>query len=280
RGQLCAAIGRLEETIASLHGETAAAWSLPARLLLAQSYCGLGRYHDAAPLIAELREHAERGGTMFQAPVRIAESWLAAAEGHLSGAIATALHAADLAAATGQRAIELMALHAAARFGDRSCLNRLVDVAASIDGPLAVADRAHAAGLLNSDGAAVFSAAAEFERIGAHLSAADAAAQAAALFERAGQRRQALEAGATADRLARACGGLRTPALCAASRPLPLSPREREIAHLVSLGMTNREIAERLVVSARTVENHLYRMFAKLDVTDRDELAALIRSGG
>ncbi|HNA52307.1 MAG TPA: helix-turn-helix transcriptional regulator, partial [Mycobacterium sp.] len=51
-------------------------------------------------------------------------------------------------------------------------------------------------------------------------------------------------------------------------------------AHLVSLGMTNREIAERLVVSARTVENHLYRMFAKLDVTDRDELAALIRSGG
>ena len=109
---------------------------------------------------------------------------------------------------------------------------------------------------------------------------ADAAAQAAALFERAGQRRQALEAGATADRLARACGGLRTPALCAASRPLPLSPREREIAHLVSLGMTNREIAERLVVSARTVENHLYRMFAKLDVTERDELAALIRSGG
>ena len=68
--------------------------------------------------------------------------------------------------------------------------------------------------------------------------------------------------------------------MCAASRPLPLSPREREIAHLVSLGMTNREIAERLVVSARTVENHLYRMFAKLDVTERDELAALIRSGG
>ena len=79
RGQLCAAIGRLEETIASLHGETAAAWSLPARLLLAQSYCGLGRYADAAPLIAELRQHAERGGTMFQARVRIAESWLAAA---------------------------------------------------------------------------------------------------------------------------------------------------------------------------------------------------------
>ena len=280
RGQLCSAIGRLEETIASLHDETAAAWSLPARLLLAQCYCGLGRYADAAPLIEELRGHAERGGTMFLAPVRIAESWLAAAEGHLSGAIATAVHAADLAAQTGQRAIELMALHAAARFGDRSCLQRLVDVANAIDGPLALADGAHAAGLLNSDGAAVFSDAAEFERIGAHLSAADAAAQAAALFERAGQRRAALEAAATADRLAKACGGLRTPALCAASQPLPLSPREREIAHLVAVGMTNREIAERLVVSTRTVENHLYRIFVKLDITDREDLTALIRRGG
>ena len=216
---------------------------------------------------------------MFQAPVRIAESWLAAAEGHLSGAIATALHAADLAAATGQRAIELMALHAAARFGDRSCLNRLIDVAASIDGPLAVADRAHAAGLLDSDGAAVFSAAAEFEHRRAPVGRRRGRPGGGAV--RAGR---AASSGAGGGRHRRPAGqGLRRPAhpaLCAASRPLPLSPREREIAHLVSLGMTNREIAERLVVSARTVENHLYRMFAKLDVTERDELAALIRSGG
>ncbi len=61
---------------------------------------------------------------------------------------------------------------------------------------------------------------------------------------------------------------------------MPLSPREREIAHLVALGLTNREIAERLVVSTRTVENHLYRMFVKLDITDRDDLATLIRQAG
>jgi DNA-binding NarL/FixJ family response regulator len=39
--------------------------------------------------------------------------------------------------------------------------------------------------------------------------------------------------------------------------------RERE-------GLTNREIAERLTVSVRTVEGHVYRACIKLDVTDRD----------
>jgi DNA-binding NarL/FixJ family response regulator len=277
RGQLRVAMGRLEETLAALDGEAAASWNLPARLLLVQCYCGLGDDAAAAPLVAELREVVSRGATMFEPPVRIAEAWLAAAMGHLSGAIIAAIDAADLAAASGQCAIELMALHAAARFGDKSCLPRLVEVASVIGGPLAAVDAAHAIGLMNSDGAAVFSASQEFERIGALLSAADAAAQAAALFEAAGQRRNSLEAAAAADRLGTACGGLKTPALSATSQPLPLSPREREIAHLVARGLSNREIAARLVVSTRTVEGHLYRMYLKLNLTDRDDLGRIIR---
>jgi DNA-binding NarL/FixJ family response regulator len=133
---------------------------------------------------------------------------------------------------------------------------------------------------MNQDAAEVFSASREFERLGALLSAADSAAQAAALFDNAGQRRDAVQAAADADRLSTACGGLQTPALRLTGEPLPLSAREREIASLVARGLTNRDIAERLVVSVRTVEGHLYRMFAKLDVADRDELTALIRGGG
>lgn len=277
RGQLRTAMRRLEENLAALSGEGAAAWNLPAKLLLAQCYCGLGRDEVAGPLVAELTDGVGRGGGSFAPSVRITEAWLAAAEGHLRAATATAVHAADLAAEGGQRAIELMALHAAARFGDRSCLPRLVEVAGSVGGPLAAADAAHARGLMNADAGQVFSAAMEFERIGALLSAADAAAQAAVLFDAAGDRRHGLEAGAMADRLARECGGLRTPALRARSQPLPLSEREREIAQLVARGLSNREIADRLVLSRRTVENHLYRIFAKLDVTDRDELAAVMR---
>lgn len=53
----------------------------------------------------------------------------------------------------------------------------------------------------------------------------------------------------------------------------PLSTREREIATLVRDGMTNTEIAHALYVSRRTVESHLRRVFHKLDLSSRVELA-------
>ncbi len=126
---------------------------------------------------------------------------------------------------------------------------------------------------------ALFEAAQQFEQIGALLSAADAAAQAAAAFEAADDRRRSMEAAAAATRLAAECGGIRTPALDLAAHPLPLTVREREIANLVAAGLSNREIADRLVVSVRTVEGHLYRACIKLDISDREELAAMIRTG-
>ena len=51
--------------------------------------------------------------------------------------------------------------------------------------------------------------------------------------------------------------------------PNPLSGREIEILGLVSEGMSNREIADRLVISEGTVKNHLTSILAKLDVRDR-----------
>jgi DNA-binding CsgD family transcriptional regulator len=59
--------------------------------------------------------------------------------------------------------------------------------------------------------------------------------------------------------------------------PLPLTHREREIVTLAAGKLSNRQIAERLVVSVRTVEGHLYRACAKLGASDRAELAALLR---
>ncbi|HVM10933.1 MAG TPA: AAA family ATPase [Actinomycetota bacterium] len=57
-----------------------------------------------------------------------------------------------------------------------------------------------------------------------------------------------------------------------------LSPREREVAELVSEGRTNREIAEALFVSTRTVEFHVANLLRKLDVTNRTALALALRS--
>ena len=51
-----------------------------------------------------------------------------------------------------------------------------------------------------------------------------------------------------------------------------LTEREREIALLVAAGRTNREVAEQLVLSTRTIEAHLRNVYGKLGVRSRVEL--------
>ena len=79
--------------------------------------------------------------------------------------------------------------------------------------------------------------------------------------------------------LAEQCGAS-TPALRQAGEPLPLTDREREIVMLIGEGLSSREIAERLTLSVRTVESHIYRAMLKTGTTSRDELAGLIPRHG
>jgi DNA-binding CsgD family transcriptional regulator len=276
RGQFAAAASRMEQTVAALTTESAAWWSYP-RLLLAQAYCALGRADAAAAITAELLSRSGGHHAVWRPQLRIAEAWLAAAQGNVSGAIALATDAAELAGQAGQRAIEVLALHDAARFGDRTSLPRLIEVAGGVDGRLARIHTAYGKALLDRDAGAVSAAGERFEQIGALLSAADAAAQAAEMFRTRDDRRQATEAAARATRMANACGGIQSPALAAAAQPLPLSVREREIANLVAAGLSTPEIAQRLTLSPRTVEGHIYHACNKLAVPDRKSLAAFMR---
>ncbi|MFX0574058.1 helix-turn-helix transcriptional regulator [Nocardia nepalensis] len=273
-------IEHLEQALAALTAEGAAAWHIPARIRLAEAYSALGRAPEAAESIAEAVARGGRHSAVYDPQLEIARAWVAAAEGTVTPAIRLAMAAADAAARAHQHAIEASALHAAARFGDSSVAGRLADLAARVDGALVQVQARHAVALAAHDGPGLDAAAAEFERIGALLSAADAAAQAASAHERAGDRRRLLESAATANRLAAACGGASTPALRQAAQPLPLTSREREIANLVAAGLSNRQIADRLTVSVRTVEGHLYRACIKMDVTDRESLGALMRGEG
>jgi two-component system nitrate/nitrite response regulator NarL len=55
-----------------------------------------------------------------------------------------------------------------------------------------------------------------------------------------------------------------------------LTPREREILQLIAQGLTNQEIADRLVIEVGTVKNHVHNILQKLDVSNREEAAAFL----
>ena len=103
-----------------------------------------------------------------------------------------------------------------------------------------------------------------------------------------GDRTRAEPVARDADRLARALSMAayvdRTGALVAqvgtGGRLAALSRRETEVATLVAEGLTNRQIAERLVVSERTAENHVQHILTKLGFTTRSQVAAwVVRTG-
>jgi DNA-binding CsgD family transcriptional regulator len=110
------------------------------------------------------------------------------------------------------------------------------------------------------------------------LLAAEAASGAAEVFGRAGDRREEAAALRRANVLVAACEGAATPGLVQAAGAVPLSGREREIVMLAAEGLTSRDIAERLYLSVRTVDNHLQHAYAKLGVTSRAGLAQALGS--
>jgi DNA-binding CsgD family transcriptional regulator len=112
-----------------------------------------------------------------------------------------------------------------------------------------------------------------FEDIGALLFAAESASLERRLATEAGLTRRAAAAAVRADALLASCEGARTPGLSAPESTAALSGREREVAMLAAQDLTSKEIAERLFVSVRTVDNHLQRAYMKLGVTGRSELA-------
>lgn len=208
-----------------------------------------------------------------------AEVWLTAASGDLQRASA-------LAVEHGRRAVEAkhhvwgaLTLHDAVRFGYPSLVrDDLTALSAAHDAGLLRLFADHAAALDDQDPDALRDVATRFSSGGAQLYAGEAMAQAADILHRLGQRRAGDAAATVASDLVARCGDVVTPAILRAKDPL--TAREREIAIMARQGRSSREIAAALVLSPRTVDNHLAAVYRKTGIEGRHQLDDLVFGEG
>lgn len=277
-GHLDAATSLLAPMVAALSasGETIR-WAYRCQIPLTIALAMRGLTEEARAALTTLENLRHPGWRYLDYELGIARAWVAACQGAVSQATKIVLAAAETARDSGQFAPEVMCLQTAAQFGDSSGSARLHELAAIVEGPRAGLAAQFASALRAGNAAELVNVSEEFERIGDLVAAADAAAHAAIAYRRLDLRGSALSCSTRADALAAQCGGARTPALRQASQRLPLTQRETEIARLLGEGLSSAAIAQRLTLSVRTVEGHIYRAMAKTGTGSREQLAALLQ---
>jgi DNA-binding NarL/FixJ family response regulator len=205
--------------------------------------------------------------------ISVARAWLLWEQGDRHAAVQSMLDYSSRARSVEAWALEAAALHHALRMGSRGAtVDRLRELAAT-GGTATRLFAEHAMAL--DDGQAIEAVSISFERAGYVLYAAEASARASDLYHAEGRLARSSRAAARAKRLMDLCRGVKTPGLASIRTP-DLTERESEIARLAMQALPNREIAHRLVLSVRTVENHLQRVYAKTGATARTELEALV----
>lgn len=245
---------------------------------LAEAHAKLGHSAEASEAAANARACVPPDYLFMHTGLALATGWAQATSGCLTDAVETARAAAAQARERTQPTHELACIQAAAQWGDFCGAQRARELAVALSLPIANTVAQHAESLRDNDGDGLLAAASQYRALGDRAAAADTAAQAAAMFTRNDRGKRALYAAALARELADECGGLNTPAM--RSRVgIPLSGRQRGVVELVVAGLSNREIAERLVMSVRTVEGHVYRACQRVGAQSREELASILSAG-
>jgi len=276
RGRVRTALRFCRESAALLRDGDAVGMLAFALAGIGQAAAQAGESDAARAALAEM-ERTPLGHKGFAVELQLARAWSAAASGELSRARLLAREAAAFAQERGQDAYAVRALHELCRLGDpATAAPELARLAGRVDGPFAATAAAHAAALVAGDGAELLKVAERLAAEHALLVAAEAADAAAAAHRDAGRLSSARVAAARAARWLASCEGARPPTMLAAPETAELTPREREIALLAAAGASSRQIAGRLVISVRTVDNHLRNAYRKLGVTRRQDLRRVL----
>jgi DNA-binding NarL/FixJ family response regulator len=273
-GDLDTAAVLLRQAAASLT-HTGYSWGPLALIYLTQVLGQQGEASASARMLARAEDRHSMSSAIYAPELSLARAWTRAAARDVDGAQAAAREAAEIARRAGQHTLALLALHDAVRLGDTHAVDALDLVASTIDCTFGRLAQAHGRALADGDATALSEVAGEMAHLEMMGSAADAFAQASGAYARKGDRKHELESRANAATYRKSSS---TPILEQVLRPLPLSGREREIAVMVADGLSNKAIAERLSLSVRTVEGHIYSACTKLDVSDRAMLSHAVRA--
>ena len=186
------------------------------------------------------------------------------------------LAGADDAESTGHLTSAAWLLHDAVRIApqtSRTVAGRLQALADRTDSDLVAARATHVRAVAAGEPEAMVDAAATLQRSGLLVAAAEVLCVAAVHLGRQGSRAGPESIFAEARALISRLEGARTPGLAPLATTATLTGREREIAGLAAAGVSSKQIANDLVLSTRTVDNHLQRIYHKLGVSSRQSLA-------
>lgn len=246
------------------------------RAVLVTVLCLRGAVDEARGVLG-LLDAAPRAG-LYDLDVALARAALLVAQGRTAAAIELLTAATPEATRRGQRLRVCDAWYARLRYGDDAAADGVVRAFAADDTPETAAIIAHARAVAARDPDAVEHAARGLEERNLRWYACEAQARAVRMYDENGDQRRAQFATERLARLVDECDGLDSPVVRPLLRPT-LTPRERQVAALAGRS-SDREIADELGISVRTVQTHLVRVYAKLRVRSRTELRVVLDAHG
>lgn len=275
-GRASAAERRAADAIAALEWRDFTGLRPVARALRATALAHLGRATEAREVLATV-DPAGLGDQKVALQHAQAQAWLLVHDGDAAAAAGLLAERGRAGIAADHVLLGALASYEAVRLGHATLVvDDLERAAERADRGVVHVLAAHARALAAGDPIALERAAETLARTGLATAAADALVQASRLQARAGRSEAARRATLRAAELRADLDGV---AGAATAAPV-LTPREREIAVRAARRERSREIAADLGVSTRTVDNHLARVYRKLGLTGRGELAEALLALG